>query len=105
MKKALKILFTIIFVAGLAFEIYLLATNYSDDALIFAVIGVVFFLSHLLIWVAPKKIFDLCYKISKSSSDNWDYDTSYANIGNVGLGVLIVSVVLLTVSILLSVLD
>lgn len=104
MKKILKILFTIIFVAGLAFEIYLLVKKYSDDALMFAVIGAVFFLFHLLIWVAPKKIFELCYKISKSSSDNWDYDTSYANIGNVGLGILIVSVVFLAVSILLSVL-
>lgn len=102
MKKILKIFFTIIFVAGSAFEVYGLVTRYSDDALIFAIIAAVFFLSHLFIWIAPKTFFGLCCKISQYSPDNWDRDTSYANIGNVGLGIVIVSIVFLAASILLT---
>ena len=103
MKKMLKIGLTIIFVIAMIFEIIMVTNNYSQDALGFAVFALAIFLMHLFIWIAPTKIFDLCWKLTKYMPDAYDYETSYGNLDNVGLGVLITSIMFLIISIILTI--
>lgn len=104
LKKTLKITLTILCLVGIAFEIYELCVNYSDDGLGYLIFSTFFFLSHLFIWIAPKTFFNICWKLSRFYPDEFDYDTSFSKIGNVGLGLLITAIIILCISVLLTVL-
>ena len=103
-KNILKIALTMLYIAALAFEIYQLCVNYSDDGLGWLIFSISFFLPHLFIWIAPKTFFNICWKMSKFYPDASDYDTSFRNVSNVGIGLLITSIIILCISILLTVL-
>lgn len=104
MKKALKIIFTILFVAGMAFEIYEMTFAYSDDVLIFVVLAVACFLFHLFAWIAPKTLANICWRISRHFPFAGDYDAGLANMGNLSLGLVVIANIFLIISVLLTVL-
>ena len=90
MKKVLKILLTVLFVLGSIFAINRLTVNYSNDGLFFIILAITAFLMHLFAWIAPKRFFDLCWKMNVFIPDfDFDYDTSYKSLSSVGLGILI----------------
>lgn len=104
MKKALRIVFTILFVACLAFEIYALVKSYSDDALFFVILAGAVFLFYLFAWIAPKTLLNICWRLSRFYPDAGDYDAGLANMGNVSLGLIIIANISVIISILLTVL-
>ena len=101
MKKVLKILLSILFIAGSIFVTLKLIANYSDDGLAFIVLAFTFFFTHLFAWIAPKIFFNLCWKITSILPDNFDYDTGYKKLEIVGLGILIVANGLLVIGYLM----
>lgn len=102
MKRTLKILLTIIFLAILTFSIDKLISNFSNDRLLFVVFSFILFVMHLFAWIAPKKFFGLCWKITGILPDNFDFDTSYSKLELVDIGILITSVFLILISLLLK---
>lgn len=100
MKKALKILLTIIFIIISIFAINNLINNYLDDRLLFVTLAFTSFIMHLFAWIAPKTFFNLCWKITNTMSDNFDYETGYSNLENCDIGLLITSILLLGISFL-----
>ena len=104
LKKTLKIALTILYLMALAFEIYELCVNYSGDGMVCLIFSMLSFSMHLFIWIAPKTFFNICWKLSKFYPDEFDYDTSFSKIGNVGLGLLITAIIILCISILVTVL-
>ncbi len=100
MKKTLKIILTIIFIVISIFAINKLISDFLNDSLLFVVIAFVLFSMHLFAWIAPKTFFDICWKITNTMSDNFDYDTSYKKLEIVDIGILIVSIILLSLSFL-----
>lgn len=102
-KKTLKVLLSLLYLIGLTFEIYILCKGFVEDSLLFIILSFFSFLVHLLLWIAPKRVFNLFWKMNKYSPDNFDYDTSYRNLGNVGLGILITAIIFLGISLLLTI--
>ena len=100
MKKALKIIGTILFVAGMAFDIYEMSFGYSDVVLIFFVLAVFAFLFHLLAWIAPKKLAYICWLINRHNPFSNTYDEAVANMDNASLYLVGVADVCVLVSIL-----
>lgn len=100
MKKALKILLTIIFIIISIFAINNLINNYLDDRLLFVALAFTSFIMHLFAWIAPKTFFNLCWKITNTMPDNFDYETGYSNLENCDIGLLITSILLLGISFL-----
>ena len=101
MKKLLKILLTIAFVIGLAFVIYKLIDNFSEDSLLVTILAFVMFCMHLFSWLAPKTFFNLCWRITDHLPDRYDYDRGYKNLAISGLVILIISNILLLIGILI----
>ena len=101
MKKVLKILLTIAFVIGLAFVIYKLIDNFSEDSLLVTILAFVMFCMHLFSWLAPKTFFNLCWRITDHLPDRYDYDRGYKNLATSGLVILIISNILLLIGILI----
>ncbi len=99
--KILKIVFTTLFVLELAATIYFLCTQYSDDGLFLTILAGTLFLFHLFSWIAPKKLFDLCWRMGKYFPDSCDYDTGLSKLGSVGLGILVCALILLTIGLLI----
>ena len=56
---------------------------------------------HLFAWIAPKKFFDLCWKITGILPDNFDYDTSFGKLELCDIGILIVANILITIGIII----
>lgn len=100
MKKILKILLTIIFIVISIFAINKLINNFLNDSLLFVVLAFTLFAMHLFIWIAPKTFFNLCWKISNTMHDNFDYDTSYSKLEWCDIGLLITSILLIGISLL-----
>ena len=100
MKKIIKIVLTLLFISLLVFSINSLIFNFSDEGLAFTILAFVLFVMHLFAWIAPKKFFDLCWKITGMLPDNFDYDTSYSKLELVDIGVLITSILLLGISLI-----
>lgn len=100
MKKILKMLLTLIFTVILIFSIIKLINNYLDISLLFVVIAFALFAMHLFAWIAPKTLFNLCWKITNIMPDNFDYDTSYSKLEICDIGLLITSILLLGISFL-----
>ena len=98
--KILKTIFSIIFAIEAIFVISRFVSNYSNTGVMFISLALVLFLLHLFAWIAPKKLFDLCWKISSIYPDDFDYDTSYKKIGLIGFWFLIVSIVILMIGLL-----
>lgn len=97
MKKILKTILTVLFVLGSIFAIYKLAVNYPNDGLFFIILAFTAFLMHLFAWIAPKAFFNLCWKITGVLPDNFDYETSYSKLEIVDIGILITSIVFLSI--------
>ena len=97
MKKVLKILLTVLFILGSIFAINRLTVNYSNDGLFFIILAITAFLMHLFAWIAPKTFFNLCWKITGALPDNFDYETSYSKLEIVDIGILIISIVFLSI--------
>ena len=102
MKKILKILLTIIFIVISVFVFCKQIYNFSNDSLLFVVLAFTLFAIHLFAWIAPRKLFNLCWKITNIMPDNSDYDTSYSKLELCDIGVLIASILLLGISFLFS---
>lgn len=100
MRKILKIILTIIFIVTSIFAINKLISNFLNDSLLFVVLAFVLFSMHLFAWIAPKKFFDICWKITGILPDNFDYDTSYSKLEFCDIGLLITSILLLGISFL-----
>ena len=96
----LKTIFSITFGIEAVFVINRFVSNYSNDGVMFISLALLLFLLHLFAWVAPKKLFDLCWKASSIYPDDFDYDTSYKKLGLIGMWLLIVSIVILMMSLL-----
>ena len=100
MKKIIKTTLTVLFIFVSAFSIYSLIIDYSADGLIFTVLAFTLFFIHLFAWFAPKKFFNLCWKITNIMPDSFDYDTSFNKLENGDIGILITSVILIGISLL-----
>lgn len=100
MKKATKILLTILFVAIAWLSIVKLTSDFSNDRLLFTVLSFVLFAVHLFAWIAPRAFFNLCWKITNIMPDNFDYDKCYSKLELVDIGILITSISLLGISLL-----
>lgn len=100
MKKAIKIIFTLAFVVLSVFAIRKLIINIYSESFLFVVLAFVLFVMHLFAWIAPKKFFDLCWKLTDYMTDSFDYDTSYSKLGDIDIGLAITSVVFLGISFL-----
>ena len=100
MKKAIKIIFTLAFVVLSVFAIRKLIINIYSESFIFVVLAFGLFVMHLFAWIAPKKFFDLCWKLIDHTTDNFDYDTSYSKLEMCDIGLLITSILLLGISFL-----
>ena len=93
-----KILLTLIFIVISIFSIIKLINKFSDNSLLFVVLAFTLFAMHLFAWIAPKTFFNLCWKITNTMSDNFDYETGYSNLENCDIGLLITSILLLGIS-------
>lgn len=100
MKKVLKILLTIVFIVSSIFAVNKLVNNIFHDSLFFVALAFTSFAMHLFAWIAPKTFFDLCWKITNTMPDNFDYDTSYSKLEMCDIGLLITSILLLGISFL-----
>ena len=102
MKKAIKIILTLSFIPLLAFAIYQLVVNFSDQGLGFIVLAFAFFAMHLFAWIAPKKCFDLCWKMLERfpNGDTYDYDTSFRKLESCDIGILIVANLVVCISLI-----
>ena len=100
MKKIIKILLTIIFVVISIFAIDKLINNFLNDSLLFVVLAFVLFAMHLFAWIAPRRFFNLCWKITGILPDNFDYDTSFSKLEVCDIGILISANLLLLISFL-----
>ena len=100
MKKVLKILLTIVFIVVSIFSIIKLVNDFLDSSLLFVILAFVSFAMHLFVWIAPKTFFNLCWKITNTMPDNFDYDTSYSKLEICDIGLLITSILLLGMSLL-----
>lgn len=94
-RNVLKILFTLSFITILAFAIKGLVSHFSDLRLFFVIVASILFISHLWSWIAPKSFFNMCWKMTKSLHDSYDYDTSFSKLPSVGLGMAIASNIIL----------
>ena len=94
-----KILLTIIFIV-IIFSIIKLINKFSDNSLLFVVLAFTLFAMHLFAWIAPKTFFNLCWKITNTMPDNFDYDTSYSKLEICDIGLSITSILLLGISFL-----
>ena len=101
MKKIIKIVLTLLFISLLVFSINSLIFNFSDERLAFVILAFVLFVMHLFAWIAPKKFFDLCWKITGILPDNFDYDTSFGKLELCDIGILIVANILITIGIII----
>lgn len=95
-----KILLTLIFIVISIFSIIKLINKFSDNSLLFVVLAFTLFAMHLFAWIAPKTFFNLCWKITNTMPDNFDYDTSYSKLEMCDIGLLITSILLLGISFL-----
>lgn len=95
-----KILLTLIFIVISIFSIIKLINKFSDNSLLFVALAFTSFIMHLFAWIAPKTFFNLCWKITNTMSDNFDYETGYSNLENCDIGLLITSILLLGISFL-----
>ena len=102
-KKILKILLSLLYLIGLTFEIYILCKGFVEESLLCICLSVFSFFVYLFICIAPRTCLNLCWKLNKYSTDNFDYNTSYRNIENVGIGILITSIIFLGIGILLTI--
>ncbi len=100
MKKILKISLTILFIIISIFAIHKLINNFLKDSLLFVVLAFTSFAMHLFVWIAPKTSFNLCWKITNTMYDNFDYDTSYSKLEWCDIGLLITSILLIGISLL-----
>ena len=101
MKKIIKIVLTLFFISLLVFSINSLIFNFSDEGLAFTILAFVLFVMHLFAWIAPKKFFDLCWKITGILPDNFDYDTSFSKLELCDIGILVVASILVTIGIII----
>jgi DMSO/TMAO reductase YedYZ heme-binding membrane subunit len=101
MKKIIKIVLTSLFISLLVFSIYSLIFNFSNERLAFAIFAFVFFVMHLFAWIAPKKFFDLCWKITGILPDNFDYNASFSKLELCDIGILAVANILVTIGIII----
>ena len=102
-KKILKILLSLLYLIGLTFEIYILCKGFAEESLLCISLSVFSFCVYLFICISPRTLFNRCWKLSKYSTDNFDYDTSYSKLENVGIGILITSIIFLGIGILLTI--
>lgn len=100
MKKALKILLTIVFIVSSIFAVNKLVNNIFSNSLFFVALAFTSFAMHLFAWVAPKTFFNLCWKITNLMPDNFDYDTGYSKLEMWDIVLLITSILLLGISFL-----
>jgi hypothetical protein len=101
MKKTIKIVLTLLFISLLVFSINSLIFNFSDDGLFFTILAFVLFVMHLFAWIAPKKFFDLCWKITGILPDNFDYNASFSKLELCDIGILAVANILVTIGIII----
>lgn len=100
---ALKVLLSIIFIAGTAWNIYRLCNGYCEEGLVIIIIAITFFVFYLLTWIFPKFTFNLCWKLfSGFTEDEFDYDTGYGKIDKVSFGLLITAVIVLVIGLLVT---
>ena len=95
-----KILLTLIFIVISIFSIIKLINKFSDNSLLFVVLAFTLFAMNLFAWIAPKTFFNLCWKITNTMPDNFDYDTSYSKLEICDIGLSITSILLLGISFL-----
>lgn len=75
MKKIIKTIFTIIFIVITVFSIKKLIYNFSEDCLITILFAGFLFAMHMFAWIAPKKFYDLCWKINHLLPNDYeDYE-------------------------------
>ena len=94
--KNLNTILSIIYVIFLYFAIKILISNFSDGKMFITIISTTLYLCHLLAWLFPKWFFDICWKLSKSIVDGFDYETNFRNLKKIDLGMNIFSNLLIS---------
>lgn len=103
MKKALKIVCTILYVLGIVFTAMNMQLVCTRDPMLCIALSLLFFVVHLFAWLAPKTLFNFVWKKSAIYSDSWDYETSYSKLDICGLGFAITAVIFLVLGIFIAV--
>lgn len=94
--KILNTILSLIYVIFLCFAIKIIISNYSDGKMLITAISITIYLCHLLAWLFPKWFFNICWKISKSIIDGFDYETNFSNLKKIDLGMNIFSNLLIS---------
>lgn len=84
------------------FSIHNLINNFLNDSLLFATLAFTSFSIHLFMWIAPKTFFNLCWKITNTMPDNFDYDNSFSKLELCDIGILVVANILITISVVIT---
>ena len=106
-KTILKSVLTAVFVPLAIYQIYRLVIDFKTRGADLAVEGsfgivfaLVFFVFAIFAWIAPKTLFNLCWKMSKFMPETYDYETGLTNMSSFSLGCLIFSVIFLGIGFL-----
>lgn len=84
-------------------ELFLML-KFSDDALVFYIIGAICLLFALIGLIAPKFTFDVCWRFfSKFSEFDFDYDGGYRRLPKVLFGLSISSLIFQIISLLITI--
>ena len=96
----LKIVLTVIYIAGLSFAIYKQVKNLDESHIVFLVLSILLFIFHIFAWISPKKLYSFCWKIYSifpSEDIGEDYEIYLSKVNNIGLGLLIAAIVFLII--------
>lgn len=101
-----KLILTVIYIAGLSIAIYKqveVKTIDEQPTIVFLILSIVLFIFHILIWIAPKKFYDLLWKLYLLFPPEYtmDYKTGLSKIGNMGVGCLIAAIIFLIIAMLI----
>lgn len=103
MKRTITISLTIIFIICSIFAIIWEMNNYSIESSCFVGSSFVFYLLFLIGWIAPKKFFNICWKITDfTMDDKFDYDGGYKYFKKTRIGFLITAYILLAIGVLIG---
>lgn len=98
--KISKIVLTILFLIILFFAIYKLVNHVTFEKIIFIVLAFVTFLFHIFAWLTPRAFYNLLFKFSRHLPYYCDYDAGYRKLEIRGLGILVFSLIVLSLSFL-----
>lgn len=100
MKKIMHFLNSILYITVIVFIVRDIFNKYSDIYLIMVSLSILIHVFYIFSYICPKLLFDACWKLTKYLPENYDYDTNYANIGKVRIGLMISSYLFLLVSLI-----